>query len=84
MSMSTHNGLYSVPFAIHGNEDGVMVYAHDSGQRYHWSYAPQGAVSSCHEWLQDANRGYFPQQCVGTVDLIPLSWISEADEYVGS
>ena len=76
---ATHNGTYSVPFQFHGGV-GPMVYAHDSGQRYHWSFAPQPAIRSCQEWFEDP---YVPDGCVGTVNLIPLSWIGEGDEYVG-
>jgi hypothetical protein len=79
MSLSTHNGTYSVPFAIRGDEKELRVYAHDSGQRLHWSFSADHAVRSCNEWL----KGNFPHECVGTVDLIPFSWISPDDEYVG-
>ena len=76
---ATHNGTYAVPFKVH-DHDGVKVYAHDSGQRYHWSFAAEPAIRSCKQWFEDP---YVPDGCVGTVDLIPLSWIGERDEYVG-
>jgi hypothetical protein len=82
VSKATHNGTYAVPFKVHDHDgvNSVMVYAHDSGQRYHWSFAAEPAIRSCQEWFEDP---YVPDGCVGTVNLIPLSWIGEGDEYVG-
>jgi hypothetical protein len=77
---STHNGTYAVPFKVHGGVDSIMVYAHDSGQRYHWSFAAEPAIRSCQEWFEDP---YVPDGCVGTVNLVPLSSIGDEDEYVG-
>ena len=79
---STHGGAYAVPFRVHpGGLDSTYVYAHDSGQRYHWSFAAEPAIRSCQEWLSDS---HVPTGSVGTVDLIPISWISsDRDEYVG-
>jgi len=77
----THNGAYAVPFKVHQERDEIMVYAHDSGQSFHWSFAAEPAIRSCQKWFEDP---YVPDVCVGTVDLIPLSWIGDRDEYVGA
>lgn len=62
----------------------VLVWAHDSGQRYNWAYSKEAAEASRQDWLDTANAlNHMPLACIGTLRQIPLTNISERDVYVG-
>ena len=77
---------YAIPFRSHCPEgyEGLRVFAHSSGQRLHWAFSPEPVSLNRERWVEDAKRGYFPLQCVSTVDEYPLSEIDEGDNYVGN
>jgi len=78
---------YAVPFRSHcpPGYKGLRVFAHSSGQRLNWGFSPEPVSLNRERWIEDAKRrGYFPIECVGTIDEYPLSEVSEEDIYVGN
>ena len=62
----------------------VLVWAHDSGQRYNWAYSQEAAAADRQQWLDTATSlNNMPHCCIGKLQQIPLHHLGERDVYVG-
>ena len=62
----------------------VMIFAHDSGQRYNWGFSREAVALDRDKWFQTAKSlNSFPIECIGAITIVDLKLICDSDCYVG-